>query len=153
MDVRLRPGTLHDVDIIVRQRVAMLRDMHYVTSAELDNIERVSCEYFTAALADGTYNAVLAEAPDGQVIGGGGVVVVKWPGTPHSPRATRAWILNMYVEPAWRRRGIAAAILQGLLDWCRRQGFVTVSLHASDEGRALYEKFGFQPTTEMRVKL
>jgi len=28
-----------------------------------------------------------------------------------------------------------------------------VSLHASDDGRKLYEELGFQPTNEMRLEL
>jgi len=28
----------------------------------------------------------------------------------------------------------------------------SVNLHASDEGRTLYEKLGFAPTNEMRLK-
>jgi hypothetical protein len=40
-----------------------------------------------------------------------------------------------------------------MISWCREQDFANVGLHASDEGRPLYEKLGFQPTNEMRLDL
>jgi hypothetical protein len=38
------------------------------------------------------------------------------------------------------------------VEWCRADGFHGVVLHASDEGRPLYESMGFQTTNEMRLK-
>jgi hypothetical protein len=40
-----------------------------------------------------------------------------------------------------------------MIDWCRTQGFMNVTLHASDKGRPLYESLGFEPTNEMRLDL
>jgi GNAT superfamily N-acetyltransferase len=62
-------------------------------------------------------------------------------------------ILNMFTEPTFRRRGLARMLMQTMIAWCREQGYKTVALHASDEGRPLYESLGFQPTNEMRLHL
>lgn len=62
-------------------------------------------------------------------------------------------ILNMYVEKSYRRRGIARALMEKMIDWCRSEGFTQVCLHASNEGRPLYETLGFKPTTELRLDL
>jgi hypothetical protein len=40
-----------------------------------------------------------------------------------------------------------------MIEWCRKQGLAMVYLHASQDGRSLYESLGFEPTTEMRLKL
>jgi hypothetical protein len=40
-----------------------------------------------------------------------------------------------------------------MTQWLKEQGFGSVVLHASDEGRPLYESLGFQPTNEMRLSL
>jgi len=47
----------------------------------------------------------------------------------------RATILNVYTDPAYRRRGIARALMETMIDWCRSEGFAHVTLHASDDGR------------------
>ena len=39
-----------------------------------------------------------------------------------------------------------------MLDWCRDLGVTRITLHASDEGRPLYEAFGFASTNEMRLE-
>jgi GNAT superfamily N-acetyltransferase len=65
----------------------------------------------------------------------------------------KAFVLNVYVKPEFRRRGIARDIMKTLLEWCREQGFDSVSLHASIEGRPLYEELGFRPTNEKRLSL
>jgi GNAT superfamily N-acetyltransferase len=67
--------------------------------------------------------------------------------------ARRAWILNIYVDPAYRRQGLARKVVEALIDWCRTNEFQSVALHASEDGRSLYEKLGFQPTNEMRLRL
>ena len=59
----------------------------------------------------------------------------------------------MYTDPEFRRQGIARRLMQTMIDWCRKEGFVRVDLHASDKGRPLYESLGFEPTNEMRLNL
>jgi GNAT superfamily N-acetyltransferase len=58
----------------------------------------------------------------------------------------------MYTEPEFRKRGIARQIMLAILAWLKEQGLRSVNLHASSEGRPLYEKLGFENTNEMRLK-
>jgi GNAT superfamily N-acetyltransferase len=69
------------------------------------------------------------------------------------PGAPRANILNVYTHPPHRRRGLARELIVTALDWCREHGIRAVILHASRDGRALYESLGFEPTNEMRLML
>lgn len=87
------------------------------------------------------------------MIAGGGLVIAAWPGFPGESQSRRAWILNIYTDPDFRRRGIAKRITQEIVEWGRTEGFSSVSLHASRGGRALYEALGFQFTNEMRLNL
>ena len=61
-----------------------------------------------------------------------------------------AIIVNVFTEPGWRRRGVAQLLLEQLIAWARTERLDRLVLHASDEGRALYEKMGFIRTNEMR---
>ena len=49
-----------------------------------------------------------------------------------------AIILNVFTEPEWRRRGVAALLIQHIIDWSREQRLDRLVLHASAEARALY---------------
>ena len=40
--------------------------------------------------------------------------------------------------------------MEEVLHWARGSGLETLVLHASTEGRHLYEQLGFLPTNEMR---
>ena len=84
---------------------------------------------------------------------GGVVLISPWPSHPYDGQCRRATILNMYTDPPFRRQGIARRLMQTMIGWCREQGFVHVTLHASDKGRPLYQSLGFEATNEMRLKL
>jgi GNAT superfamily N-acetyltransferase len=150
---QIRPAGPDDLATLLHHRREMFREMGYSDAALLDDVVRTANAYFRKALPDGTYRAWLVEAVGGQVVGGGGVLIAGWPGFPGEKQSRRAWILNMYTEPAFRRRGIARLLVETMIEWCRAEGFVAIALHASNEGRPLYESLGFQRTNEMRLRL
>lgn len=128
-------------------------DMGRRDEKALGLMSKAATEYFSNAVADGSYQGFLAVASEGVVVGGGGIVVSPWPGVLGQWRPQRAMILNLYVEREHRRRGLARKLMQSMILWCRERGFVSVGLHASEEGRGLYEQLGFKPTNEMRLEL
>jgi GNAT superfamily N-acetyltransferase len=154
MDIRIREAQVGDVRHLVHHRRAMFEDMGQGTAAELDVADEMARKYFEAALPDGTYKGWLAEdTANAQVVAGAGVVIVPWAGYPGERHAARVWILNMYTEPHARRRGIAKKLVTIMTEWCRAEGFRTVSLHASPAGRLVYETLGFEPSNEMKLGL
>jgi GNAT superfamily N-acetyltransferase len=153
MEINIRKANLDDLKHILHHRRAMFEEMGFRDAAVLNQMEESSRMYFSEALRTGSYKAWLAEAPNGRIVAGGGIVIADWPGYPGENHAKRAWILNMYTAPEARRHGVAKQILEIMLDWCRSEGFSAVSLHASSTGRPLYEAAGFQSTNEMRLTL
>lgn len=153
-DTTIRPATVEDVPIIVHHRRAMFADMGHTDPAGLDAMCESFAPYLARAIAEGAYRGWLAQTRDGRVIAGGGLIVHEWPSRPVVPaEPRRAYILNVYTEPDYRGRGIARRIVSDIIEWCRTQGFRSVSLHASTAGRRLYETMGFEPTNEMRLRL
>ena len=150
-DYSIREATCADVEHLVHHRHGMYSAMGY-SDAVLEPTTAAARSYFQSAVSDGSCRAWLA-VHDTKVIGGALVVFAHWPGVPGSSLTRRPWILNVFVEPEFRRRGVARALTQKTIAHCREQGFPFVCLHASDEGRPLYESLGFQPTNEMRLKL
>jgi GNAT superfamily N-acetyltransferase len=102
-------------------------------------------------LEEGVYRGWLAER-DGVVVAGGGLIVAPWLPNAADPSPRRATILNVYTEPEHRRQGLARALMEVMIAWCRDQGFPAVTLDASDDGRPLYAAIGFEPTTQMRLR-
>jgi GNAT superfamily N-acetyltransferase len=150
--LHIRAATLDDIPEILRQRRGMYEDMDYSDAEALSAMLSVSAEYLAKALSDGSFRAWLASAED-RVVAGGAVVISPWPAHPYDLECRRATILNVYTYPDYRRRGIARTLMQTMIDWCRREGFARVNLHASKDGRHLYESIGFEAGDEMLLKL
>jgi GNAT superfamily N-acetyltransferase len=155
--LEIRRALPNEVATILHHRRSMFRDMGEGTVEELDRMVEVATPWTESALANGTYHHWFAvsgsDADSAVVAGGGGVLLCPWPANPRDPCVERAVILNVYTEREFRRRGIARMIMQAILQWIKERGLRSVNLHASPEGRALYENLGFQATNEMRLWL
>ena len=152
MDIAIRQATLNDLPELLRHRRGMYEDMGHKDGSALAGMVSTSENYLQQALADGSFRGWVAEA-NGRVVAGAAILISPWPSHPYDQQCRRATILNMYVDPKFRRQGIARRLMHAMLEWCRMQGFVNVQLHASDQGRPLYESLGFKPTNEMQLKL
>lgn len=64
----------------------------------------------------------------------------------------RGYIWGVYVEPGFRKRGVARELVGKCFDHLSSVGCEEVFLHASQYGRSLYERMGFQTTNEMAIK-
>lgn len=151
--ITIREAGLADIPSLLHHRRGMYEAMGYNDPETLSRMTATCEPYFRQALADGTFLGWLAVTERDEVVAGGGIVISPWPSHPYDLQIRKPTILNVFVEPEYRRQGIARRLMQTMIDWCRAQGFPHVSLHASDEGRPLYESLGFKPTTEMRLKL
>src|SRR5437899_1612147 len=117
-EIAVRAAEFGDLPHILHHRRAMFEEMGHTDAAVLDRMESASAEYFRASLQNGSYLGWMAEAA-GRVVGGGGIVLVSGPGSPVSPAPRGGWILNIYAERKFRRRGAARRIMQTIIDWCR----------------------------------
>ena len=150
--VNIREATLADIDEILRQRCRMYEDMHYTDAGALEAMSALSAEYLKTAMLNGSFRAWLASVKARRVAGGA-VIITPWLAHPYDLECRRATILNVYTDPEHRRQGIARRLMMTMIDWCRQQGLARVTLHASDDGRRLYESLGFEPSNEMRLTL
>ena len=156
----VRLATSADADIIGTHRARMFYDMGDIPDRLFDEFRAMSCARLREQLTSGEYVGWLASpgASLGEIVGGAGVQlrrVMPHPLT-HSTgeveiaEGRHAIILNVFTEPEWRRRGVAALLMQHIIDWSRKERLDRLVLHASDEGRTLYEKLGFVLTNEMK---
>jgi GNAT superfamily N-acetyltransferase len=150
--IQIREATAADIPEVLRQRRAMYEDMNCQDSAALGAMVTLTTGYLKTAMAEGSFRAWLAAIGD-RIAGGGAIVISPWPAHPYDQQCRRATILNVYTDREHRRRGVARQIMQTMIDWCRREGFAQITLHASPDGRPLYESLGFETSNEMKLKL
>ena len=156
----VRFATVADLELISSHRGRMFADMGELPPKMFDSFRAQSLETLRRMFAEGKYIGWLASPQNhtDKIIAGGGVQLREVPPHPQ-PDANgkidivsgrEAIIQNVYTEPEWRRRGLAALLIKRIIDWTRAQGIESLVLHASDDGRAVYERLGFIQTTEMR---
>jgi GNAT superfamily N-acetyltransferase len=152
LDLLIRQATQDDIPEILRQRCGMYEDMGYKDAVAISEMLSTCEPYLATALANDSFQSWLA-LKETRTVGGGAVLIAPWPSHPYDLECRRATILNVYVYPEFRRKGVARELMRTMVDWCREQGLAAVYLHSSKDGRPLYEALGFEPTTEMRLKL
>jgi len=107
-------------------------------------------------LTSGDYVGWLATPADQSelVVGGAGVQLQRILPRPVDDvtigEGRQGTIVNVFTEPEWRRRGIAGLLMQEIINWSKTEKIDRLILHASDDGRPVYEKLGFKESNEMR---
>jgi len=152
MTIRRDTITDADLDTIVRHRRAMFSDMGYTDRAALDAMAGAFRPWLLQKMKAGEYLTWFAIVGDNSVAAGLGLWLMDWP--PHMLGKGSHWrgnILNVYTELVHRRQGIARRLMETAMAWCETNEVGTVILHASPDGRQLYESLGFEPTNEMRL--
>jgi len=147
--MHIRTARPEDAAEISRQRTRMFLEMGRLTEAGAPELLRASTISLEEKLADGTYRGWLMESADGVVIAGAGVLLRPLLPRPDALTGPEAVVLNVYVEPEFRRQGVARALMEAVLHWCETERVLRVVLHPTPIGQLLYESLGFKPTGEM----
>lgn len=143
MNLIYKKATLEDLDILIETRIEALRAANKLSGdTDMSEVERQSYDYYQKALCDGSHIAYLVF--DGNCVAGtGGVSFFRVMPTYHNPSGNKAYIMNMYTKPEYRRKGIAYKTLDMLIKDIKSKGISAISLEATEMGRPLYEKYGF----------
>ena len=158
MDFQIREATADDAAIIAHHRTEMFRDMRRLGPDTDEALRNASQAWLRPAMQRGEYRGWLAIV-DERVVAGAGVQIrrvlpfplTKQDGSVAIAEGSQAIAVNVYTEPAFRRRGLARALMEKVIAWSREAGIDSLVLHAAPDGRPLYEQLGFIQTNEMRL--
>lgn len=145
-----RAGTA-DIDMLMRWRMTVLAEVfaeHIGTGS--DALACANRAYYLRALADGSHVALLA-CVDGITAGCGGVCFQTEMPSPDNPSGIDAYLMNIYVDPEYRRQGVARAIVARLVETARSKGAGKIYLETSECGRPLYAGMGFNELKGMMI--
>lgn len=143
----------NDLDLICWHRVAMFTDGGRRSKSELAVMDRDFRVWLKPRLEDGRYFGFVVE--DGEhPIAGIGLMELDWPPHPsHQDDDRRGYVLNMFVAPPYRKQGIAQMLLDRADQEFKTRGIQYAILHTTSAGRSVYERAGWQVTTEMGKRL
>ena len=152
---RIRRATVHDAGIIAWHRARMFQDMGEVSDDSFEILRAKVRARLERWIDGGDYVgwlAILAHKPE-VIVSGAGVQL-----QPILPRpldistigeGRQGTIVNVFTQPQWRRRGIAGLLIKEIIIWSKNEQLDRLLLHASDEGRSVYERLGFIAGNEM----
>jgi len=124
---QLRPMTAGDVEPVV--------------AAILDDDWGDRKAWFAFALASPACRVFVAEDGNGRAVGTGVLTI----------HGSVGWIGTIWVAPSMRRRGIGLALTEATIDAAEEAGCVTLLLVATETGRPMYERLGFEIQTWYRT--
>ena len=152
----IRRATAQDADIIAWHRARMFQDMGDISGDAFEILRAKARTQLEQWIQNGNYIGwltTLADKPE-MIVAGAGVQL-----QPILPRpidvstigeGRQGTIVNVFTEPPWRRRGIAAMLVKEIITWSRKEQVDRLILHASEEGGSIYERLGFVASNEMR---
>jgi ribosomal protein S18 acetylase RimI-like enzyme len=141
-----------DLELICRHREEMFRDAGR-SEEVLQTMTTNFRSWLQPRLHDGTYFGFVIADGD-EPVAGIGLMLIDWPPHPsHPTQDKRGYVLNVYVESAYRRRGLAHELMRLAEAEFERRGVGFAILHATEKGRDLYAGLGWSGTTEMSKTL
>ncbi|MFD9215523.1 MULTISPECIES: GNAT family N-acetyltransferase [unclassified Streptomyces] len=135
-DWKIRPASVADVEVVAELRAVVLRP-------DLERLGRYDGWRVRQRLRDGFAAAHTWVIEVGDAFAG--CVSLRPAGDAH-------WLEHFYLAPRLQGRGIGAAVLQGLLEACDRDGVrVRLNVLQGSAARRLYERHGFVLESEDAV--
>ncbi len=146
--MQVRALSEHDVELVCRHREAMFRDAG-CSEDVLSEMTPHFRDWVRPRLRDRSYFGFVI-SDNAQPVAGIGLMLIDWPPHPlHPTTDKRGYVLNVYVEPEYRRRGLAHELMQLADAEFAKRGVVFAVLHATEKGRGVYAGLGWSATTEM----
>ena len=122
-----------DLELICRHRYEMFREAGR-EPAVLDRMTPAFRTWLQPRLVDGTYFGFITLDGDTPVAGIG-LMEIDWPPHPlHPEQDRRGYVLNVYVEPSHRQRGIARMLMDRAEAAFSERGLPYAILHATQMG-------------------
>jgi ribosomal protein S18 acetylase RimI-like enzyme len=127
----------------------MFLDMGKPDDERIRQVVQAFVVWVAEAIRRERYIAWIITAPDGEIVSNAGMLLLEWPPNTRDLGSTRGYIMNVWTHPDYRRRGLARRLMETVLVEAKCRKIVVTALHASDEGRGLYEQLGYRQSREM----
>ena len=152
-EYEFKKATIKDIDLLTKTRIEVLRAANKLDqNIDMTLVEKNSYIYYKESLKNDEHVAFMIFEKN-NFVGCGGVSFFSVMPTYHNPSGRKAYVMNMYTRPEYRRKGIAIKTLELLIQEAKNRNITHISLEATEMGKYVYQKYGFQEMTdEMELK-
>ncbi|MEO1067573.1 MAG: GNAT family N-acetyltransferase [Cyanobacteria bacterium J06638_6] len=152
--VTFRASAPSEDTAIAQHFYALWRDLGIPADDIQPNWLDITLEFMTTARQTLNYQAFVAEV-EGIVIGsaGGQRFSGLYPLILSPQHRQYGYIWSVYVEPAYRRQGIATQLTQLVVEHLKAIGCIKALLNAAPQARSIYAPLGFEQSNLMELDL
>jgi len=152
--MRVRTGTLEEDALIANHFYQMWIDLEVPATAIEPDWLNITLEYIKQARHTLNYQAFVAEVNE-QIVGSASCqrFAGLYPLILKAEHRNYGYIWGVYVEPAYRKRGIATQLTQQTIDYLKSLGCTHALLNASPLGKPVYDRLGFTTSNAMQLDL
>lgn len=152
--VQVRAATAEEDSLIAAHFRQMWLDLDVSSAAIEPDWLHITRQYIEQARQTLNFQAFVAEAA-GQVVGSVSCqrFAGLYPLILKPEHRSYGYIWGVYVEPAYRKQGIATRLTQRSIDYLKSIGCTQALLNASPLGKPVYDRLGFTQTNAMQLDL
>jgi GNAT superfamily N-acetyltransferase len=144
----IRPATASDADAFVAHRIALYREAGDIPPCDAaDSLAFAIRQAFVDGIANGSCLAWVATSGQGDVAGSAAMQIVPRLPSPQNRSSLEGYVAQLFILPAWRRRGIGSALMKAVIASARHRYLGRIRLHSTKEGLAMYERLAFRVRT------
>ncbi len=146
---KIRLATPEDAPVLAQMRRKMFLSMGKPENERMQQVIEAFVPWVAEAIQGGRYLGWIVETPERKPIANAGLMLLDWPPNTRDLGLVRGYVLNVWTDEEHRRKGLARGLMETIMAEARRREIRVLALHASDEGKELYEKLGFRVSREM----
>lgn len=146
--VAIRLAEPADAETLVELRELMFTEMGVDDAPSITRLRDLAVPWTRGALESGDAFGLVAEV-DGRVVGGVTMSVNRTQPQRRVPDGRVAMVYGLFVVEDERGRGLGRRLVEGCVELARERGIRLVALHAAPRARPIYERIGFEASSEM----
>ncbi len=148
--MEIRKAGLKDLDVLFEQRVEFLREMRNHETEPSEEFKKSTYDFIKEHLENDTLVAWVAEE-NGTIISLAMVTYYSVLPMTSNPNGSFGYIQNVFTDPSYRKQGIASILLKQMIEDAGSRDVGRLYLSATDMGKPVYEKLGFELLTQDMV--
>ena len=140
----IRMVRIEDIDSLVKLRIELLNEANKnIENYDWGKYSKALKTFYYESVSNGKAIAFLVEE-NGSIVATSMICFYNITPLLHNLEGKMALLTDMYTIPEYRNKGFGMALLNNIMEYSKKSGYLKVILNATDSGRKLYEKYGFK---------
>ena len=140
--MNIRKATIEDIDTLIKLRIDLLLTLCGSLTTDEEIAIRLQLATYFVKHINYDFIAILVEI-DNNIASTAFLAISEIPANPKFITGKKGTLLNVFTYPEYRRMGLATKVISLIIEDAKQIGVSTIDFDATQEGKPLYEKFGF----------